>query len=178
MAVDVDLGVDLLAAPDEDDQLRPRLRAASQVVAHEPNVGNVDVAPLGHRRPADATAYSDEYVVGRSPDERPEPENVVGEQLVDSGPVKPFVQLVQAVDGRLQDVLERGSQLATLIEVGDDFICVDHSCNASWTRGGSRTSRRGRVNPPRNRSADARAFLITGAAEKFAAASPGLAVSY
>src|SRR5947199_5380581 len=106
MAVDVDLGVDPLAPADQDHELRARLGAAGEVVLHQPHVRDVDVAAFGDRGPAYPPSDADEHVIGGSADEGAEPEHAVGEELVDAGPVKPLIQVVEALYRRHEQALE------------------------------------------------------------------------
>ena len=122
MTVDVDLRVDDVAGADQHHQLGTRRRAAGQVVGDEAHVGDVEIALLGHRRAAHAGADADEDVVGGGAHERAQPQHVVGEQLVDAGPVEARVQLVRAAHGGLEHGLERRAGRHLLVELADEIV--------------------------------------------------------
>src|SRR5256885_530352 len=98
VAVDVDRRVDRPALADEHHELGARRRRARRVVGGLADVRNVDVALFRDRQSADALADRNEHVIGGRADERPQPQHLVREQLVDAGPVESWVGGVQLFD--------------------------------------------------------------------------------
>src|SRR5262245_42346630 len=96
VAIDIDLRVNDVARANQYDQLGLGFAAARQVVRVLADVGNVHVAALGHRRPANTLADANEAVLGGGPYEGPQAQHVVREKLVDSRPVEAWIELMHA----------------------------------------------------------------------------------
>ena len=69
---------------------------------------------------------ADEHVIGGRADERTEPEHVVGEELVDPGPVEARIELVDALDRGLEQPLEGGAAERQVVQVLEEPLDGHH----------------------------------------------------